>query len=87
MNCLLLSAVTASLVVTLPQPVLALEPIANANGLTIGYLDKKPDRTVVKDACSRSLGYTTDQGAFTPTAMRLANSPLPFLCSDRKRAT
>jgi hypothetical protein len=57
------------------------EPIRNRNQQIIGYLRPQvgQSRTVVLDACRLSLGYTSNNGTFTMTNIRLADSPIPFL--------
>ena len=57
----------------------SLEPIKNNTGATVGYLDRKGERTFVKDRCFQTMGYLTEKGTFNDTRARKSQSPLPYL--------
>lgn len=58
----------------------SLQPLYNNQRLILGYLDhSQQGRTVVRDACSIMMGYTTSQGTFTMTGVRLSPSPIPYM--------
>lgn len=62
-----------------------LEPLKDNNGIIIGYLEKRTDRTFVKDRCQIILGYVTEKGTFTETGIRMAQSPLPYMLLQRDK--
>ena len=62
-----------------------LERLVGNYGETIGYLDRRGDRTWVKDRCFRTLGWVSDRGTFTDTGVRKAQSPLPYLLLQSER--
>jgi len=62
-----------------------LERLVGNYGETIGYLDRRGDRTFVKDRCFQTMGYTTKEGTFTDTGIRKAQSPLPSMLLESER--
>lgn len=75
----------AVLLAAAPEAHAELERLVGNIGETIGYLDRRGDRTFVKDRCFQTLGYVTKDGTFTDTGIRKAQSPLPYLLLQSER--
>ncbi len=84
---LLLTAMVLGVCLTTitPDARAELERLVGNYGETIGYLDRRGERTYVKDRCSQTLGYVSKNGSFTDTGLRKAQSPLPYLLLQSER--
>lgn len=75
----------ACLTISASETLAALERLVGNYGETIGYLDRRENRTFVKDRCFQTLGYVSKDGTFTDTGLRKAQSPLPYLLLQSER--
>ncbi|MBM4268126.1 MAG: hypothetical protein FJ144_16190 [Deltaproteobacteria bacterium] len=62
-----------------------LERLKDANGMTIGYLQRQGEKTFVKDRCFQTLGWVTKDGTFTDTGIRKSGSPFAYLLLESPR--
>lgn len=84
-TCLAATAVGGLVLAAAPCARAELERLVGNTGQTIGYLDRRGDRTFVKDRCFQTMGYVTKNGTFTDTGVRKAQSSLPYLLLESER--